>query len=204
MDDDDVVEYYEREVARLDEEAARFDALFWQEVQDEVCAKQCNQHMHYCKGTTREPRDRAADKRFVIDDSLSDYEKVTKLADLITKASEDGARLEVKIKGAPWGDTLILASGREDPRQKAGAHGVKHALEERHYISALEIAETLLTGTLYPDKSIGHRVNMYKYPYLVVLEKEIQMSSGRMNKSTAKLHTAEKNASYHPTRKGDS
>jgi len=42
MNDDAVAEYYEREVERLAEEAARYDALFWQEAQEEVCAKQCN------------------------------------------------------------------------------------------------------------------------------------------------------------------
>lgn len=200
MNDDDVVEYYEREVARLAEEAARFDALFWQEAQeaqDEVYANQCNQHMHYCKGTTREPRDRASDRRFVIDDSLSDYEKVTKLAGLITEASEDGARLEVKIKGAPWGDTLILASGREDPQQKAGAHGVKHALEERHHVSALEIADTLLNGATYTDRDYPeHRTDVYKYPCLVVLEREINMGNGRISNVTVKLHTAMKQHNF--------
>lgn len=193
MNDDDVVEYYEREVARLAEEAARFDALFWQEAQeaqDEVYAKQCNQHMHYCKGTTREPRDRASDRRFVIDDSLSDYEKVTKLAGLITEASEDGARLEVKIKGAPWGDTLILASGREDPQQKAGAHGVKHALESRHNISAKEIADALIKGVTRPSEEYPSRVIVEKGHVRVVLEREIHMGSNRAHVNKAKLHTA--------------
>jgi len=146
--------------------------------------------MHYCKGTTREPRDRAADKRFVIDDSLSDYEKVAKLAGLITEASVDGARLEVEIPGAAWGDTLILASGRENPQQKAGAHGVKHALEGRHKISAKDIAETLLMGKISPSKHSNSRVELHHRMFKVVLEHEINSGKGRVSNSTAKLHTA--------------
>lgn len=149
------------------------------------------------KGTSREHRAKARDKRFTIEKSLSDHEKVTKLADLITKASADGARLVVGIPGAAWGDTLILASGREAPQQKAGAHGVKHSLESRHHISAKEIADTLLHGATYTGREHPeHRTDVYKYPYLVVLEREINMGSRRISNVTVKLHTAMKQYNY--------
>lgn len=115
---------------------------------------------------------------------------MTKLADLITKASADGARLEVEIPGAAWGNTLILSSGRTDPKEKAGAHGVKHALEERHKISAKDIAETLLMGKMSPSKHSNSRVELHHRTFKVVLEHEINSGKGRVSNSTAKLHTA--------------
>lgn len=191
---DGLAEYYEAQIDAAQQVQAEKSARLMREIYGEdvleMCAKRCNQHMHYCKGPTREQRDKAHDKRLVIDDTLTEHEKVAKLANLLEQARRDGARLEVEIPGAAWGDTLILPSGREDPKEKAGAHGVKHALEKRHQISSKEIAETLIKGDMTPSKHSDSRVEMRYYTFKVVLEREINRGSGHISTVTAKLHTA--------------
>ena len=159
----------------------------------------CNDSVHKCpkmKGTSREPKIKNAPRLFRVNPDATVHEQINQLASAIEKASQDGARLEAVIKRPEFGE-LILECGNSSPthpsrkeEKKHGAHGIKHALEERHGISPKDIAEAIIQGEIRQHEGVASRLKVTHNNILVILEREQKQGSGRISGLRAKLHTA--------------
>ena len=147
----------------------------------------------YNKGTTREHRTQGMPHRvYRVDQQQPMHKQVGDLTAAIKRAARDGAQLEAVIRRPEFGELTLDCGnpGRKNDSQDSRGHGVQHALEVRHGISVWAIAETLLTGIVTQSESHSSRLLVETEKYRVVLEREIQKGSGRINEIRAKLHTA--------------
>ena len=147
------------------------------------------------KGTTREHQTKGTPRRvYKVDQSQPMHKQVNALADAIERAARDGARLEAVIYRPEFGELTLDCGnpGRKNDSLDSRGHGVQHALEERHGISARDIAETLLRGNVKQKEDKPSRLEIGWQNYLVVLEREMKQDSGRISKTRVKLHTAMK------------
>ncbi|MDO4752404.1 MAG: hypothetical protein Q4A24_09905 [Akkermansia sp.] len=168
----------------------------------------CNQYkcMPGClngKGTTREPKDTKQPRLFRVDQNADLHTQIVQLTEAIEKAEEDGVRLEAVIARPEFGE-LILQCGNpgmsEEKMKKARAEakeagldpnkvssrgvGVKHALEERHSISAKEMSEILLSGEV---REKGSRLEIDYNGNRVVLDRKLKKGNERISKHKAKV-----------------
>lgn len=148
----------------------------------------CRRH----KGLTREAAPRGEPKRvYKVDQSQSRHKQIADLADAITRASADGERLEAVIERLEFGK-LALDCGAPGVKgeQDKGGHGVQHALENRHHVSALDLARALLTGEVTQHEFVKSRRNVFDGVTHVVIELEKKKGSGRISRTDAKIVTA--------------
>lgn len=149
----------------------------------------CTRH----KGTTREGKDdKKVRKVYEVDQGQSMHRQVADLAEAIKRAAHDGARLEAVIRRSEFGE-LVLDCGSPGVRgeQDKGGHGVQHALEDRHNVTPLDLAEALLIGEVSPHE-VPSRLRITKGNVLIVVEREMKKRSGRTSRTRAKIITAMK------------
>lgn len=143
------------------------------------------------RGTTRESKAcKNVRKVYEVDQSQPMHKQVADLADAIKRAARDGERMEAVIKRLEFGE-LVLDCGAPGKRgkQDEGGHGVQHALEERHNVTPLDLARTLLCGTVSPHE-VPSRLRITNGNVLVVVDREMKRGSGRSSRTKAKIITA--------------
>ena len=149
----------------------------------------------YQKGTTKEQKSKGSPRRVhKVDQSQPMHKQVADLANAIERASRHGERLEAVITRPEFGELTLACGnpGRKNNSEDSRGHGVQHALEARHNISAWSIAETLLLGEVVSSGNKASRLIVERNNFRVVLEREIRQHSRRISKTRAKLHTAMK------------
>lgn len=151
----------------------------------------------------RESKDKNQPRLFRVDPDADLHTQIVQLTEAIEKAEEDGVRLEAVITRPEFGE-LILQCGNpgmsEEKMKKARAEakeagldpdkvssrgvGVKHALEERHSISAKEMSEILLSGEV---REKGSRLEIDYNGNRVVLDRKLKKGNERISKHKAKV-----------------
>lgn len=150
------------------------------------------------KGITREFKSKKETRLFRVERTASEHEQINQLTDAIIKASEDGERLETVIYRPEFGE-LILDCGHPGiknppPKVRSKGVGVQHALEERHNISARDLAEALIKGECLPHQKPS-RLTIINGRTKVIIEREMKAGSNRISKTKAKIQTAMKEES---------
>lgn len=150
------------------------------------------------KGITREFKSKKETRLFRVERTASEHEQINQLTDAIIKASEDGERLEAVIYRPEFGE-LILDCGHPGiknppPKVRSKGVGVQHALEERHNVSARDLAEALIKGECLPHQKPS-RLTIINGRTKVIIEREMKAGSNRISKTKAKIQTAMKEES---------
>lgn len=151
----------------------------------------CNQYkcMPGClngKGTTREPKDTKQPRLFRVDQNADLHTQIVQLTEAIEKAEEDGVRLEAVITRPEFGELTLQCGNSGSPHP----NGVKHAFEERHHISAKDLAELLLTGEVKQSTKNNKKLIVKNDSFYAILAKKEKKQSNNTPKQEVKLITA--------------
>lgn len=166
----------------------------------------CNQYGHSkgckgkgnseSKGISRETKTTAINKSLVerhyaVNPNDTPYDQKKDLATAITRAATDGERLNAVLSRPEIGSLILDCGhpGRKDNPEFSMGQGVQHALEPRHNVDALLIADTLLKGKIEKQEKSKSRYQITKDGIKVIVDTRLK-KKGKISQKVSRIVTA--------------